>query len=101
MDDRKGRTEFTLKALDYASVFASTVGKVRISPGGYKPELIAPDGPSTAGGKQALQHIRLVPSEAGLPTLVVGSANGKTSTAELRTLAHVDANYRQRFKRAL
>ena len=35
--------------------------KVRIAPGDYAPDLMAPQGPSTAGGVQAMQHLRLVP----------------------------------------
>jgi hypothetical protein len=45
-----------------------------------------------------MQHIRLVPPEAGLPALVIGHVNSKEGTAELRTFEHMDAICRDRFK---
>ena len=75
--------------------------KVRIAPGDYSPELTAPEGPSTAGGVQAMQHLRLVPGEAGLPTLVMGHANHTEGKAELRNYECLDAIHRERFRRPL
>jgi hypothetical protein len=75
--------------------------KVRIAPGDYAPELTAPEGPSTSGGVQAMQHLRLVPSQADQSAIVVGHANHAAGQAELRTYEHLDAIHRQRFQRQL
>ena len=45
-----------------------------------------------------MQHLRLVPPQANMPTLVVGHLNQRDGTAELRTLDYVDAISRERFK---
>jgi len=57
-----------------------------------------PDGPSTGGGVQAMQHLKLVPPQPNMPTLVVGYVNQRDGTAELRTLHYVDTMCRERFK---
>ena len=48
-----------------------------------------------------MQHLRLVPGQPGLPTLVVGHANRADGKAELRSFDYVDAVHRQRFQRPL
>ena len=48
-----------------------------------------------------MQHLRLVPGQPGLPTLVVGHANRAHGKAELRSFDYVDAVHRQRFQRPL
>jgi len=65
----------------------------------YLPQLAAPDGPSTAGGKQALQHVSLIP-EGGGDTIVIGSANTVEKRAELRSYRHVARTYSQRWRGA-
>ena len=89
------RTQFTMKALTLADYFNASIGSKRVS--GHKVVLAAPDGPSTAGGKLALQHISLIP-DAGGATITAGSANQADKTAELRTFAQLDQLHRQRFK---
>jgi hypothetical protein len=97
--DRKMlQTQYSVRATDLAESFRNTVGRVRVGPYGYTPDMTAPEGPSTGGGVQAMQHIRLLPPQPNLPTLVIGNANQKERTAELRTLDHVDAICRDRFK---
>ncbi len=98
MSDRGLRTQFSLKALDLAQTFRSAVGTLAIGP--YHAELTAPDGPSTGGGVQAVQHVRLC-ADDGRPALVVGSCNQRDNTAELRSFDQMDAIHRQRFKRPL
>jgi hypothetical protein len=93
------RTQFSLQAQDLASSMNASFARMRIAPGQYVPELTAPEGPSTGGGVQAMQRIRLVPQAPGFPVLVVGSANHAQGMAELRTYDHVDAIHRHRFKR--
>jgi hypothetical protein len=91
-------TMFASKAVGLAEMFNYAMAKHRLDgPVGYVAQLSAPDGPSTEGGKQALQHVKLVP-EGGGPTLVIGSAHLVEQTAELRTYAAVDDMHRQRFK---
>lgn len=91
-------TVFAGQAITLADLFKYTVGKQRLTgTTTYAAELSAPDGPSTAGGKQALQHIKLTGEGQGA-TLVMGTANLVDKQAELRTHAHMDQLHRQRFK---
>jgi hypothetical protein len=80
----------------------------------YRVELSAPDGPSTAGGKQATQHVKLIaegggsaPGPSGAAAgaersgvIVAGSVNQVEQWAELRSFAHLKALHAQRFKGA-
>jgi len=67
----------------------------------YKVDLATPDGPSTAGGKQALQHLKLVPVPEGSgTTIVIGTANSVENVAELRSYAYLADMHAQRFKGA-
>src|SRR6185312_378599 len=93
------QTFHAIQATDLASAFNDALRRMRV--GDYAPELTQPEGPSTSGGIQAMQHIRLVSQQAGGPTLVVGHANHAQGRAELRTFEHLDAVYRQRFKAPL
>ena len=95
------QTFHAIQASDLAAAMNEALQKVRIAPGDYAPELMAPQGPSTAGGVQAMQHLRLVARQAGQPTLVVGYANHAEGKAELRTYDYVGAVYRQRYHRPL
>ncbi|HEY1695629.1 MAG TPA: hypothetical protein VGG39_25855 [Polyangiaceae bacterium] len=92
------QTQFSVRANDLAESFRATVGRMRVGPHGFAPDMTAPEGPSTGGGVQALQHLRLLPPHPNMPTLVIGSLNQRDGTAELRTLDHVDAICRERFK---
>src|SRR5262245_2003921 len=93
-------TVFAARAFGLAELFKLAVGPTRLEgPVVYTAELAAPDGPSTAGGREALQHVSLRP-EGGGATLVVGSANGVDQHVELRTYGYVARLYRQRFKGA-
>lgn len=95
------RTQFALRQQDLAATFNAAMSKTRIAPGDYAPELMAPEGPSTGGGVQALQRMRLVPKAQGYPTLVIGSVNQSEGTAALRSFDHLDAVNRERFKRGV
>jgi hypothetical protein len=95
------QTFHAIQASDLANAMNEALKKVRIAPGDYTPELMSPQGPSTAGGVQAMQHLRLVAGQAGQPTLVIGYANHAEGRAELRTYEYVGAVYRQRFHRSL
>ena len=93
-------TMFATQALGLAAMFKVLVSKHKLgtSPA-YVPELASPDGESTQGGKQALQHVSLMP-EGGGPTIVIGSANTVDKRVELRTFRYLTQQYRQRFKGA-
>lgn len=77
------------------------IGSQRLEgPVTYVPELSAPEGESTGGGKQALQHVKLVPDGGVGTTLVMGTANTLGKVAELRTFASLAEQHRRRFKGA-
>jgi hypothetical protein len=93
-------TTFANQAVSLAEIFNLGFAKRRVEgPTLYAVELSAPDGPSTSGGKQALQHLKLVP-EGGGATLLIGTVNLVDHQVELRTFQHVDELHRQRFKGA-
>ena len=99
MSDPK-RTAFAMQALSLAETFNLMLQAERVKgPVTYRVELSAPDGMSTAGGKQATQHIKLIP-EGGGTTIVAGSANQAEKWAELRTFEHLKLLHAQRFKGA-
>jgi hypothetical protein len=95
------QTVHAIKASDLAAASNEALKKVRIAPGDYGPELTEPQGPSTSGGVQAMQHLRLVSSDPSRPTLVVGNANHTAATAELRTYDYLDSVHRERFGKPL
>jgi hypothetical protein len=99
MSDPK-RTAFAMQALSLAETFNLMLQAERVKgPVTYRVELSAPDGMSTAGGKQATQHVKLVP-EGGGTTIVAGSANQAEKWAELRTFEHLKLLHAQRWKGA-
>jgi hypothetical protein len=96
----QNRTMFAAQAFGLAEMFKFTVGKTQIGePRAYHPELTAPE-ESTAGGKQALQHISLV-SDGGGPRLVVGQVNTVSKRVELRSFAYLCETLQQRRKGAM
>jgi hypothetical protein len=72
-----------------------------IGGGDYVVELLAPEGLSTGGGKQALQHVRLRPRREGYADIVAGSVNLVEKHAELRTFEHALLVQQLRFKKPL
>jgi hypothetical protein len=98
VDKKMLQTAYSVRGTDLAETFRSTVGRMRVGPHGYVPDMTAPEGPSTGGGVQALQHLRLAPPQPSMPSLVVGHVNSRDGTAELRTLHYVDTMCRERFK---
>jgi hypothetical protein len=98
VDKKMLQTQFSVRATDLAETYRNSLGRMRVGPHGYAPDMTAPDGPSTGGGVQAMQHLKLVPPQPNMPTLVVGHVNQRDGTAELRTLHYVDTMCRERFK---
>jgi translation initiation factor IF-2 len=97
--DQSKYTQVAAQAVSLAELFDARFEQGLDGPVRCRVEMSAPDGPSTAGGKQALQHIKLVPAD-GSPAIVIGSANTIRRTAEIRTFDHVAAAFAQRFKGA-
>jgi hypothetical protein len=95
----KKLTMVAQQAVGFAELFKAIFADGLQGPVPYRVELSEPDGPSTAGGKLALQHIKLIPADSG-PTLIIGAANTVEKTAELRTFAFVAHQHGQRFKGA-
>ena len=91
------RTQFAMAALGFADLFKVQIGAYKLpGPVPYVVELAAPEGPSTGGGKQGVQHIKLTP-EVGGPVTVAGWANPFERTAELRSFDHLAAAHAMRF----
>ena len=87
------------KAVSLAELFAAHFEKGLDGPVHFRVELSAPDGPSTGGGKQALQHLKIIPDGGGM-AVVIGQADTSRGVAEIRTYEHVAALYGQRFRGA-
>lgn len=92
------RTDVAGSANALAQAINAVIGKERLAPADYVPELTPPREPSTAGGVRALQRIRLVPAKPGNRAIVAGSVNVKEKSAEVRSFVYVDAVHRRRFK---
>lgn len=97
----KLRTRLARKFTTLADQVTESFGEFQIGAGWWAVELTAPEGMSTGGGKQMLQHLRLRPMRQGHAVLVGGVVNSVAKTAELRDHAHMDMIYRARFGRAL
>ncbi|HEY4181505.1 MAG TPA: hypothetical protein VGM90_31880 [Kofleriaceae bacterium] len=94
-------TAFASQALELADVFKMFVGSAPINGTDGRPftaQLSTPDGPSTGGGVQHVQHITF--SRDGR-TFVVGSIDTKAQQIELRGLENVSRQHQQRFKAPL
>jgi hypothetical protein len=92
-------TKVAAQAVSLAELFISSFESGLDGPVHFRVELSAPDGPSTAGGKQALQHVKLIPDDGGM-AIVIGSADTTRSLAEIRTFDHIAALYARRFRGA-
>ncbi|AKU99014.1 hypothetical protein AKJ09_05678 [Labilithrix luteola] len=95
------KTRMTRKFTTLADDVNAQLKDVRVGKLAYQPELLAPEGPSTGGGKRALQHLRLRSLTKGAGEVVAGSVNGVEQWAELRDWNHVALVYRLRFKRTI
>jgi hypothetical protein len=100
-DVEKLRTRLARKFTTLADRVTDGFDEFQIGAGWWVVELTAPEGMSTGGGKQVLQHLRLRPMRQGHAVLVGGVVNAVDKTAELREHAHMDMIYRARFGHAL
>lgn len=103
--DRSELEALRTRVANQAASLAETVGEgfedFHMGAGDYVVELSVPDGPSTGGGAQARQSIRLVPRRKGFAIVVAGTVDPVTSTAELRTFEHVAVLHEVRFRQPL
>ena len=99
MDEQARYTHVAAKAVTLADLFEKRFSKGLDGPVTFGIHLAAPDGPSTGGGKQVVQPIKLVPADGG-QTIVIGVANTVKQTAELRSYGLLTEQYAQRFKGA-
>ncbi len=93
------RTQVANQAASLAESVTDGFDGFTMGAGGYGVELSVPEGPSTGGGVQARQHLRLVPRRQGYPVIVAGTVDPVTSTSELRTFEHVALLHELRFDR--
>lgn len=87
------------RAAEFAALFNHTFSAMLEGPVNCRIDLTEPAGPSTAGGKQALQHIRLAPMD-GSAAIVIGSVSQPENAAEIRTFRHLNELHARRYKGA-
>lgn len=95
------RTRVANQAASLAETVNEGFDEFHMGAGDYVVELSMPEGPSTGGGAQARQSIRLVPRRKGYSIVIAGTVDPVTSTAELRTFEHVAVLHELRFKAPL
>lgn len=95
------RTQVANQAASLAEAVTNGFEGFHMGAGDYIVDLQVPEGPSTGGGVQARQSIRLVPRRSGYAVVVAGTVDPVTSTAEVRTFDHVAVLHELRFRRPL
>jgi hypothetical protein len=89
-------TLITSQGLDFAALFTAKFSRYDL--GGFKAMMREPAGVSTAGGKQATQHIVLARGDGVGATITVGHANVATKHCKLRTHACVERMHQLRYR---
>jgi hypothetical protein len=82
------------RAVSLADQFNQLYAEIRMTPG-YRVDMTTPSGPSTGGGAQALQHIRLF-SPTGAAPLLMGNVDTSAKKSVLRTWACLKQMHEQR-----
>jgi hypothetical protein len=95
------RTRVANQAASLAETVTEGFEDFHMGAGDYVVELTTPEGPSTGGGAQALQHLRLVPRRKGYAVVVAGQVNPVIGRGELRTFEHVSLRHYVRFRKPL
>jgi len=95
------RTQLARKFVSLADSVTEAFREFAIGAGAWAVELTAPQGMSTGGGKQALQHLRFRPRREGYSVFVAGTVNQVDRRAELRDYDHVTIMHEVRFRHAL
>lgn len=96
MVDEPNRTVHAQQAFEFTDLFAYKFGSRLYGQPPRRLRLMEPDGPSTAGGRQARQSIVLQPDE-GEQKLVLGWIDVTQKTAELKGYNLVKAQHLARF----
>ena len=89
------RTAYAQQGLDFVTLFTAKFHMQNVS--GYAPVLREPHAESTAGGKQAIQHMILEPKIEGDPVMTIGYVNVVTKQAKIRTYECMALMHRMRF----
>lgn len=95
------RTRLAKKFVSLADDVNEEFNEFSIGAGAWGVELTAPQGMSTGGGKQALQHLRMRPKRPGYSVIVGGTVNQVEKVAELRDYAHASLMHEVRFRKRL
>lgn len=92
------KTRFAAKAVHLATAFNSTLGAKPWSLGAsYRLELSVPEGRSTGGGVQSVQHVKLISVQGDL-VVVIASVDQIRRHAELKSHDHLAHAHSHRFK---
>lgn len=95
------RTRVANQAASLAEAVGDGFEDFHMGAADYVVELSVPDGPSTGGGAQARQNLRLNPRRKGYPIVIAGTVDPVRSLAELRTFEHVAILHELRFGKPL
>lgn len=95
------RTRLAKKFVSLADDVNDEFKEFTIGAGAWGVELTAPQGMSTGGGKQAIEHLRLRPKRPGYGVLLGGQVNPVDNVAELRDYAHMCMLHEIRFRKRL
>lgn len=94
MDEKPSHTMHAQQGFEFADIFAYKFKGREVGRPPRHLVLREPDGPSTAGGKQARQSI-VLQTEAGDP-VVCGWVDLAQKTAEIRAFGYINEQFRQR-----
>lgn len=95
------RTQQAQKFVTLADSVTASFQDFAIGAGAWAVELTQPQGPSTGGGQQALQHLRMRPRRDGFSVLVAGAVNPIAKLADLRDFDHISAMHEVRHRQPL
>jgi len=92
------RTQVAQSAFDFSGYFSQSFGGVRVMGSVVRrPELVVPEGMSTAGGRRARQPICLQPESGGGPVLTIGWVDIPQRRSVLRTYRCLQGMHQARF----
>ena len=87
-------TRFAMAAMDFAGLFNTAFEEKWL--GRFQIRMTEPEGQSTGGGIQALQHVTLTDASENTK-LVIAAANTSDQTAEVRSSGQVASLYQKRY----
>ncbi len=95
------RTRIANQAASLAEAVTDGFEDFHMGAGDYVVDLSVPEGPSTGGGAQARQNLRLVPRRKGYAMVIAGTVDPVAGVAELRTHEHVALVHELRYEQPL